>query len=181
MKSASRFIGAACLATSLCLCGCFFSKTKIMATDSRSYEVYGNGALLCEDSQDCRIPQRGSPSTLDLELVKNGKVIGHTTVRREITTASVLWGFCTYFTSLYLYQAYPSEVFVPINYSVYSPEDNSNSRKSSWDTSPLTESESVWDKGPSSSNKEATAAEPPAPVAPAAPAEPAAPTAPDEY
>lgn len=165
MKSASRFIGAACLATSLCLCGCFFSKTKIMATDSRSYEVYGNGALLCEDSQDCRIPQRGSPSTLDLELVKNGKVIGHTTVRREITTASVLWGFCTYFTSLYLYQAYPNEVFIPINYGGYAETDYPISQKSSWDTSPLAESESVWDKGSSTSKPEAQP-EPPAPMAP---------------
>ena len=178
MKSASRFIGAACLATSLCLCGCFFSQTKIMAADGRNYEVYGNGALLCESSQDCKISQRGSPHTLDLELVKNGKIVGSKSIRREMTTASVLWGFCTYFTSLYLYQAYPDEVFIPINYRNYSETESPSGQKSSWDTSPLSESESVWDKGPSPSNSEANAE--PA-TEPAAPAEPPAPLVPNEY
>lgn len=178
MNTASRLFSVACLASTLCLCGCFLSQTKIMATDGRSYEVYGNGALLCDDSQDCKIGQRGSPSTLDLELVKNGKVVGNTTIRREITTASVLWGFCTYFTSLYLYQAYPNEVYIPIYYGGYAVKDDSDPHKASWDTSPLSKSESVWDKGPSSSAKETPAANPPAAAEPAAPAEP---TAPNEY
>ena len=178
MKYASRFLCVACLASSLSLCGCFAGRTKIAAADGRSYEVYGNGALLCESSQDCKITQRGSPHTIDLELVKNGKIVGSKSIRREMTTASVLWGFCTYFASLYLYQAYPDEVFIPINYREYSEADSPSVQKSSWDTSLLSERESVWDKGPSPSKSEASAE--PA-TEPEAPAEPPAPLVPNEY
>ena len=143
-------ICAACLA--LTLSGCYMSQTHISVADGRSYKVYGNGVLLCEDSQDCKIGQRGTPNTLELEAVSNGKVVGRTSTKREITGASVFWGFFTYFITLYVYQAYPDNVYIPIDYSRGDPRD-SQSSGDKWGASD-------WDKSPYSSGGTWGGAEP---------------------
>ncbi len=136
----------------LSLSGCYLSQTHIQTTDGRSYQVYGDGILLCEDSQDCKIPQRGTPHTLELEAVKNGNVVGRTSIQREITTSSILWGFLTYFVTLYVYEAYPDQVYIPLDYS--NPIVNEQGKYNggfaggdAWNTSPFQSNGSAWDNG----------------------------------
>jgi len=144
------------------LSGCYFGRTQIQTTDGRSYQIYGDGELLCEDSQDCKIQQRGTPHTLELEAVKNGQVVGKTTTKREITTASIFWMFCTGYVSLYFYQAYPDDVYIPLDYS--NPAVNEKLQNSSggfaggdsWSKSPFETGGSSWDNG----NGDPTAGEP---------------------
>ena len=130
----------------LSLSGCYLSRTTIATTDGRDYQIYGNGVLICENSTDCKIGQRGTPNTLDLEAVKGGTVVGKKTIKREITTASVMWGFFTYFTTLFLYQAYPDNVYIPIDYSNGNGDmvriDN---RSNDWNTSPYQRQSGSWD------------------------------------
>lgn len=138
----------------LSLSGCYLSQTKIQTTDGKSYQIYGDGILLCDDSQDCKIPQRGSPHTLELEVVKNGNVVGRTTIKREITTASVFWGFFTYFVSLYVYEAYPDEVYIPLDYSnpILNEQRKYNGNGfaggDAWNASPFDAGGSSWDNAP---------------------------------
>lgn len=136
----------------LSLSGCYFSRTSIHTTDGGSYQIYGNGELLCEDSQDCKIQQRGAPRTLELEAVKNGNVVGKTTTKREITTASVVWGFFTYFVTLYVYEAYPDEVFIPLDYSnptvnAQLQYNNGFAGGDAWNNSPFESRGSSWNNG----------------------------------
>lgn len=137
------------LAFALSLSGCYLNRTTISVTDGRDYKIYGDGELLCESSQDCKIAQRGTPRTMELEAVKGNTVVGRTSIKREITTASVMWGFFTYFTTLYLYQAYPDNVFIPIDY-----DNEIVNRKvretggSDWNTSPYKAQGSSWDNSP---------------------------------
>lgn len=138
----------------LSLSGCYLSQTKIQTTDGKSYQIYGDGILLCDDSQDCKIPQRGSPHTLELEVVKNGNVVGRTTIKREITTASVFWGFLTYFVTLYVYEAYPDEVYIPLDYSnpILNEQRKYNGNGfaggDAWNASPFDAGGSSWDNAP---------------------------------
>jgi hypothetical protein len=140
----------------LALSGCYFSRTHVHTTDGKSYQIYGDGVLLCEDSQDCHIPKRGTPHTLELEAVKNGNVVGRTSTKREITTSSVFWGFFTYFVTLYVYQAYPDDVYIPLDYS--NPVVNEQARYNNnggfaggdtWNSSPFQSGGSAWDNGTS--------------------------------
>jgi len=143
-----RIISKICIAAiALSLSGCYLSRTTITTTDGRSYKIYGNGELLCEDSQDCKIGQRGTPNTLELEAVKNGTTVGKKTIKREITTASIVWGFYTYFSSLYLYQAYPDKVYIPIDYGNQGVSDLVRTERNTndWNTSPYKSKGSVWD------------------------------------
>ncbi len=157
----------------LALSGCYLSRTHIHTTDGKSYQIYGDGILLCEDSQDCNIPQRGTPHTLELEAVKNGNVVGRTTTKREITTASVFWGFLTYFVTLYVYEAYPDDVYIPLDYSnpmVNEQIKNSNSGFSggdSWNTSPFQSGGSAWDKGNTAAPQAVRQGQQPPPSTPA--------------
>lgn len=150
MRIASTICTAA---IALSLSGCYLSQTHISTTDGRSYKIYGNGELLCEDSQDCKIGQRGTPNTLELEAVKGGQVVGRTTITRQITTASILWMFYTCYTSLYFYQAYPDNVYIPLDYSradlIKDSQTSSDGWGSAtdWNTSPYKSSGSVWDNG----------------------------------
>ena len=132
----------------LSLSGCYLSRTTIATTDGRDYQVYGNGILICENSTDCKIGQRGTPNTLELEAVKGGAVVGKKTIKREITTASVMWGFFTYFTTLFLYQAYPDNVYIPIDYNNGAVSDLvriDNNRSNDWNTSPYQRQSGSWD------------------------------------
>ena len=132
-------------AFALSLRGCYLSRTHLHTTDGRSYEIYGDGVLLCEDSQDCSIPQCGTPHRMELEAVKNGTVVGRTTIRRRITSETILWGFATYFTSLYLYQAYPKNVNIPIDYNSDAANNGLNSANTfDWNKSPF-EQDNTWD------------------------------------
>lgn len=129
----------------LSLSGCYLSRTHLHTTDGKSYQIYADGALLCEDSEDCTISQNGPPHRMELEAVKNGTVVGKTTIRRRITTESILWGFATYFTSLYIYQAYPKNVYIPVNYN--SETENQELRgapKVDWNKSPFN-SDDAWE------------------------------------
>lgn len=128
------------------LSGCYLSRTHLHTTDGKSYEIYGNGVLLCEDSQDCSIAQCGTPYIMELEAVKNGTVVGKKTIRRHITAESVLWGFATYFTSLYLYQAYPKNVNIPIDNNSDGVADSSASGTQAfdWNRSPFENENSSW-------------------------------------
>lgn len=138
----------------LSLSGCYLTQTHIHTTDGKSYQIYGDGVLLCDDSQDCKIPQRGTPHTLELEAVKNGNVVGRTTIKRDITTASVMWMFFTGYISLYFYQAYPDEVYIPLDYS--NPILNEQGKYNgdgfaggdSWNKSPFDAAGSSWDNAP---------------------------------
>jgi hypothetical protein len=135
------------LAFALTLSGCYLNRTTISTTDGRDYKIYGDGELLCESSQDCKIAQRGTPHTMELKAVKGNTVVGRTSIKREITTASVMWGFCTYFITLYLYQAYPDNVFIPIDYS--SEIVSRTVRETGgndWNTSPYKSQGSAWDR-----------------------------------
>lgn len=154
---------------SLALSGCYFSRTHIHTTDGKSYQIYGDGILLCEDSQDCHIPQRGTPHTLELEAVKNGNVVGRTTTKREITTASVFWGFLTYFVTLYVYEAYPDDVYIPLDYSnpvvneqLKYNNNNGFSGGDSWNASPFQSGGSAWDNGSSAAPQAVRQQQPPA-------------------
>lgn len=131
----------------LTLSGCYLSRTTIATTDGRDYQIYGNGVLLCENSTDCKIGQRGTPNTLDLEAVKGGTVVGRKTIKREITSASVFWGFFTYFTTLYLYQAYPDNVYIPIDYNNREVSNlvQKQGPSNDWNTSPYKSQGSSWD------------------------------------
>ena len=131
----------------LTLTGCYLSRTSISTTDGHDYQIYGNGVLLCESSTDCKIGQRGTPNTLDLEAVKGGTVVGRKTIKREITTASVFWGFFTYFTTLYIYQAYPDNVYIPIDYSNANVANmvQRTGSTNTWNTSPYKSQGSSWD------------------------------------
>ena len=129
------------------LSGCYLSRTTIATTDGRDYKIYGNGVLLCENSTNCKIGQRGTPNNLELEAVKGSTVVGKTTIKREITSASVFWGFFTYFITLYIYQAYPDNVYIPIDYSnsAVSNMVKTSASANDWSTSPYKSQGSAWD------------------------------------
>ncbi|MBR4785189.1 MAG: hypothetical protein IK012_08050 [Fibrobacter sp.] len=130
----------------LSLSGCYLSRTHLHTTDGQSYQIYGNGVLLCEDSQDCSITQHGVPHRIELEAVKNGTVVGKKTIRRQITTESFLWGFATYFTSLYIYQAYPKNVYIPVDYNNEIVNGAITETKTvDWSKSPFENGNSAWD------------------------------------
>ena len=130
------------------LSGCYFGQTHIHSNAPGQFEVYGNGELLCENGQyDCKISQRGGPQTLELVVVKDDVAIGHTQIKREITAASVFWMFFTYFTSLYLYQAYPDEAFIFVDDTkIKKTSSFGNNGSSNWDKSPFSASDS-WNSG----------------------------------
>lgn len=153
MNSKRNIVLLGMLAFALTLSGCYLNRTTISATDGRDYKIYGNGELLCESSQDCKIPQRGAPHTMELEAVKGNTVVGRTSIKREITTASIMWGFCTYFITLYLYQAYPDNVFIPIDYNNELVNRKVRERGGSdWDASPYSTQGSSWDNSPGGYN-----------------------------
>ncbi|MBR2308538.1 MAG: hypothetical protein IKA48_15325 [Fibrobacter sp.] len=135
------------LAFALTLSGCYFSRTTIRTTDGKDYKIYGDDELICESSQDCKIGQRGAPHTMELKAVKGNTVVGRTTIKREITTASVMWGVVSYFTTLFVYQAYPDNVYIPIDYS--SEMVSRTVRETGgndWNTSPYKSQGSAWDR-----------------------------------
>jgi len=134
------------LAMASALSGCYMGRTTITTTDGRDYKIYGDGELLCESTSDCTIPQRGTPHTIELEAVKGNTVVGKTTISREITTSSIAWGFITYFVSLYVYQAYPDHVYIPLDYNnEILNRKLSESGGGDWNVSPLESKGSAWD------------------------------------
>ena len=137
------------LAIAMTLSGCYMNRTAIRTTDGRNYKIYADDELLCESSTDCRIPQYGTPQSMELKAVMGNTVVGKTTIKREINGASIAWGFFTYFITLYVYQAYPSYVYIPIDYNndVVSKTVREGSG-TDWNASPYDSKGSSWDAPP---------------------------------
>lgn len=49
-----------------------------------------------------------------MEAVQGEEVVGTETVERSITLASILWMPFTYYTSIFLYRAYPDEIEINV-------------------------------------------------------------------
>lgn len=100
------------------LSGCYFGRTTIRTTDDGVYDIYADGRYLCSTDEVCSIKTRGAMGKTLFEAQKGETVVGQDIVPREITAASVLWMPFTYFLSLFLYQAYPDEIVIPVDPSM---------------------------------------------------------------
>ncbi|SHK70350.1 hypothetical protein [Fibrobacter sp. UWB12] len=125
---------------SLNLTGCFSGRTNIVATQyaSRPYDIYLNGYLVCKmgNDDDCSFQTRGTRAGGILEAYLDGQRVGSIEVHRSMSFATLLWALPTYTLSLWLYQAYPDEIEIPIDTYVLRQDYKGNS----------TESVSVWDR-----------------------------------
>lgn len=98
------------------LTGCFFGRSKIVVSDGGNYDVYANDEYICSTrNDDCSLPQRGGTAPVHLQAVKDGVVAGETDASRSITAASILWAPFTYYTSLFIYKAYPDEIYIYVD------------------------------------------------------------------
>ncbi|SIO01764.1 hypothetical protein SAMN05720758_1032 [Fibrobacter sp. UWB11] len=125
---------------SLNLTGCFSGRTNVVATQyaSRPYDIYLNGNLVCKmgNDDDCSFQTRGTRAGGILEAYLDGQRVGSIEVHRSMSFATLLWALPTYTLSLWLYQAYPDEIEIPIDTYVLRQDYKGNS----------TESVSVWDR-----------------------------------
>ncbi|WP_405339943.1 hypothetical protein [Fibrobacter sp.] len=133
------------------LSGCYFGRSTIRTSDGGSYDIYADGRYVCSTDEDCSIGTRGAMGKTLFEAQKGETVVGQDIVAREITFASVIWMPFTYCLSLFVYQAYPDEIVIPID------QDKVAQTTTSWQpgtsTVPSASSEtnnatggSVWDK-----------------------------------
>ena len=124
------------------LSGCYFGRSTIRASDGR---------YVCSTDEDCSIGTRGAMGKTLFEAQKGETVVGQDIVAREITFASVIWMPFTYCLSLFVYQAYPDEIVIPVD------QDKVPLAGNSWqaESSPVpsasskttnTTGGSVWDK-----------------------------------
>lgn len=141
------------LITALSLTGCFFGRSKIVVSDGGNYDIYANDQYVCSTKKsDCSLQQRGTSDPVRLEAVKDGTVYGETTTSRSITVASILWAPFTYYSSLFLYKAYPDEIYIYVGDRDRHKEGGVERYKNSdgeWKTEENTSgssSGSVWDK-----------------------------------
>lgn len=84
------------------------------------------------------------------EAQKGETVVGQEVVSRDVTAATVLWMPFTYFLSIFLYQAYPDEIVIPVDPNM-APAGSSWGVQSATDPSATSETTnatggSVWDK-----------------------------------
>lgn len=131
------------------LTGCYFGRSKIVVSDGGSYEIYANESYVCSTSNsDCSLTKRGGSGEVQLRAVKNGEVAGETYVSRSITAASVIWAPFTYYTSLFIYKAYPDEIYIYVGDRERYNLSTENGGPSIWrDTEHSQSNEgSVWDK-----------------------------------
>ena len=123
---------------SLSLTGCFAGRSSVTASRyaTRPYDVYLNGNHVCKlgADDDCSFQTRGTRAGGVLEAQLDGRVVGSTNIHREITMLSILFSPVTYFTSIWLYRAYPDEIEIPIDPYLMRDSDNGNK-----------ETVSVWD------------------------------------
>ena len=127
-------------AVSVNLTGCFAGRTKVIASQyaSRPYDIYLDGKPVCRmgDDEDCTFQTRGTRAGGQLEAFLDGQRVGSIEVHRSMSFMSILFAPFTYTLSLWLYQAYPDEIEIPIdNYMMrYSTNNNNeNSGISVWD------------------------------------------------
>lgn len=135
------------------LTGCFFGRSKIVVSDGGNYDVYANDEYICSTrNDDCSLPQRGATAPVHLQAVKNGVVAGETDASRSITVASILWAPFTYYTSLFIYKAYPDEIYIYVSDGDRNQEDPAKRyyrEEPGWDSKKSTSgsnSGSVWEK-----------------------------------
>jgi hypothetical protein len=107
-------VAALALVTAL-LSGCYFGRTAIRTSDGGSYDIYADGRYICSTDDDCSVTTRGAMGKTMFEAQRGETVVGQDVVSREITFASVIWMPFTYFLSLFLYQAYPDEIVIPVD------------------------------------------------------------------
>lgn len=123
-------LGPLCLMLllTLPLMGCWAGRTRINVSDGGSYDIYSNDTFLCNTTVDeCKLLQRGGAGTVTLEAKVGDEVVGSKVAQRSITAASVLWGPFTYWTSLFLYKAYPDEITINV-----APRYDQASKPSVW-------------------------------------------------
>ena len=142
-------VAALALVTAL-LSGCYFGRTAIRTSDGGSYDIYADGRYICSTDDDCYVTTRGAMGKTMFEAQRGETVVGQDVVSREVTAATFLWMPFTYFLSLFLYQAYPDEIVIPVDPSK-SPAGsswgvNSASASSATSESANTTGGSVWDK-----------------------------------
>lgn len=125
----------ALLVAVLSLTGCYFGKSKIVVSDGGTYDIYANEEFVCTTRvSDCGLTTRGSTSPVQLQAVKNGRVMGVAYASRSITAASILWGPFTYWTSIFIYKAYPDEIFIYVGDKdgIRDADGHFSSGRSSW-------------------------------------------------
>lgn len=125
------------------LAGCYFGRSTIRASDGGTYDVYADGRYICSTDEECSVTTRGAWGKVLFEAQKGSHVVGHDIVSREITAASVLWMPFTYFLSLFVYQAYPDEIVIPIDSSAIPVQQPTWQSESSENSSV---GGSVWEK-----------------------------------
>ncbi|MCK9183546.1 MAG: hypothetical protein M0P13_11820 [Fibrobacteraceae bacterium] len=123
------------------------TKTWISSNDGQLHDIYVDGEYICNGS--CYYyGNRGVSKRVIVEAKDGNQILGQASMSRSITAASVVFGFFTYFTSLYWYEAYPDEIKIPINSSA---SLRKKAYKNSWDA-PYKNSEdpetatSQWDQ-----------------------------------
>lgn len=148
-KRISRIVLVA-LATAM-LSGCYFGRTAIRVSDGGNYDIYADGRYICSTDEECSVTTRGAMGKTLFEAQKGETVVGQDIVSREITFASVIWMPFTYFLSLFLYQAYPDVIVIPVEQekvplagNTWQPESSPVPSSSSGTSA--TTGGSVWDK-----------------------------------
>ena len=101
--------------TAAMLSGCYFGRSTIRASDGGNYDIYADGVYLCSTDEDCSVTTRGAFGNTLFEAQKGETVAGQRSVSRDVTFASVIWMPFTYCLSLFIYQAYPDEIVIPID------------------------------------------------------------------
>lgn len=143
---ASRICGIMLVAlVATMLSGCYFGRSTIRTTDGGTYDIYADGRYLCSTDEDCSISTRGGMGKTLFEAQKGDHVVGQDIVSREITAATVLWMPFTYCLSLFLYQAYPDEIVIPVE-SGSAPLMQESWQSESSGTPAPSVGGSVWDK-----------------------------------
>jgi len=129
---------------SMSMTGCFSGRTNVVASSysSEPYDIYLNGKLLCSlgDDEECTFQTRGTRAGGRLEARLNDQKVGSIRIHRSITPLTVLWTFI-FIPSIWLYQAYPDEIEIPID-----KRDLQRAKMGKAEFGSSTTSESVWDK-----------------------------------
>ena len=134
------------------LSGCYFGRSNIRTSDGGNYDIYVDGRYLCSTDEDCSITTRGAFGNTLFEAQKGNRVVGQRNVSRDVTAASILWMPFTCYLSIFVYQAYPAEIVIPI-YDDVKPEPTRNAWREETSENPSTSTEesntsgvSAWEK-----------------------------------
>ena len=101
--------------TAAMLSGCYFGRSTIRTSDGGNYDIYADGRYICSTDGDCSITTRGAFGNTLFEAQKGETVVGQRSLSRDVTFASVIWMPFTYCLSLFIYQAYPDEIVIPVD------------------------------------------------------------------